>query len=210
MEKSNKFSFNTEAPFTKGMRLLFSKLESHLNLDRACPIYLFGDAATNLYADSLSSGAIQIELGARVHIPQDLTAQVTLANGTPVLFYFDTNHNSNFSMMHPNYRERSVHVDLGLKRIQLYALHPTDLALSRITQLDGGDQAAIRMLVERRYTSAAEIEVNANEALMAFVGNVNMLKTKIGDALRIAKEVEARIAGESTPAVAHSAPKDPA
>jgi hypothetical protein len=210
MEKSNNFSFNTEAPFTKGIRLLFSKLESHLNLDRACPIYLLGDAATNLYADSLSSGAIQIELGARVHIPQDLTAQVALANGTSLLFYFDPNHNSNFSLTHPDYRERSIHVDLGLERIQLCALHPTDLALSRITQLDGGDRAAIRMLVERRYTSAVAIEQSANEALMAFVGNVNMLKTKIRDAVRIAKEVEAKIAGESTPAVAPSAPKDPA
>lgn len=209
MQRSNDFSFNKEAPFSKGLRLLFAKLESHLNLDRPCPIYLVGDAAANLYADFPSSGAIQIELGARVYIPKDLTAQVALENGATLLFYFDPNHNSNFSMMHPNYRERSVHVDLGLKRIQLYALHPTDLALSRVTQLKDGDRASIRILVERGYTSAAAIEESANEALVAVVGNINMLKINIRDAVRLAKEVEAKIAGDSASANAAAAPKDP-
>ena len=125
-------------------------------------------------------------------LPQDLLVEVELEDGTPQVIYLDTNYNPIFALMHEDYQEDSIAVDLGLEQIRVQVLSPTDLALSKIARLADNDREDIRALVNAGLTSADKIEDRATNALGGYVGGLEMLKANLRDAVAIAREEEQR------------------
>ncbi|GAB7541141.1 DUF6036 family nucleotidyltransferase [Cupriavidus sp. 8B] len=190
-------SFHTRTALAEGLRELFKQLEQRLSLRQPLTVYLAGGMAVHLYTASRVTTDVDAEFAGRVLLPQDVLVDVVLEDGTPQVIYLDTNYNPTFALMHEDYQEDSIPVDLGLDQIQVRVLSPVDLAVSKIARLADNDREDICALVAVGLTSADEIEERATSALGGYVGGIEMLRLKLRDTLEIAREQE-RIAAAAT------------
>jgi len=83
--------------------------------------------AVHLYTANRVTTDVDAEFGGRVLLPNDLMVEVTLEDGTPQVVYLDTNYNSTFALLHEDYLDDAVPVDLGVEQIRVHVLSPVDL-----------------------------------------------------------------------------------
>lgn len=183
-------SFHTETALAVGLRELFTQLENRLSLRGPLNVYLAGGMAVHLYTANRVTTDVDAEFGGRIHLPNDLMVEVTLEDGTPQIIYLDTNYNSTFSLMHEDYLDDAIPVDLGVHQIRVHVLSPVDLAVSKIARFADNDKEDIATLVRLGLTSADAIEQRATSALAGFVGGQAMLKLNLRDAVVLARAVE--------------------
>lgn len=183
-------TFYTGTALASGLRKLFLQLEERLSLDQPLNVYLAGGMAVHLYTANRVTTDVDAEFGSRVFLPNDLMLEVALEDGTHQLLYLDTSYNSTFALMHEDYLDDALPVDLGLDQIRLYLLSPVDLAVSKISRLATNDKEDIAALVRLGLTSANAIEERANAALVAYVGGLAMLRLNLQEAVALARKVE--------------------
>jgi len=186
--------FYTRTALANGLRDLFKQLEKRLSLSRPLTVYLAGGMAVHLYTANRVTADVDAEFSGRIIIPNDLMVEITLEDGSPQVIYLDTNYNSTFALMHEDYQDDAIPVDLGLEQIQVRVLSPVDLAVSKIARLADNDREDIQELVRLGLTTANEIEQRAKNALVGYIGGQDMLLVNLRDALAIARNAEARIA----------------
>ena len=131
------------------------------------------------------------EFGSRVFLPSDLVVDVRLEDGTRELLYFDTNYNATFALMHEDYLDDAIALDMGVPQIRLYVLLPLDLAVSKIARFADNDKEDIAELVRLGLTTANEIEQRATQAMAGYVGGLPMLRLNLRDAVALARQAEA-------------------
>ncbi|MBO9329759.1 hypothetical protein C1I89_23225 [Achromobacter pulmonis] len=190
-------AFHTRTALAEGLRELFKQLEKRLSLRSPLNVYLAGGMAVHLYTASRVTTDVDAEFGARVYLPNDLMVEVTLEDGTEQIVYLDTNYNSTFALMHEDYLDDAIPVDLGVDQIRVYVLSPVDLAVSKIARFADNDKEDIAALVRLGLTSADEIERRATDALVGYVGGQAMLEMNLRDAVALARDVEGK--GMSAP-----------
>lgn len=183
--------FHTRTALANGLRVLFKQLEQRLSLLRPVNAYLAGGMAVHLYTANRVTSDVDVEFAGRVFLPNDLMVEITLEDGTPQLVYLDTNYNPSFALMHENYQDDAIPVDLGVDQIRLHVLSPVDLAVSKIARFADNDKEDIAALVSLGLTTADEIEQRANGALAGYVGGQAMLRLNLRDTLALAREIEA-------------------
>lgn len=183
-------AFHTRTALAEGLRELFKQLEERLSLKRPVNVYLAGGMAVHLYTANRVTTDVDAEFGGRVYLPNDLMVEVTLEDGTQQVVYLDTNYNSTFALMHEDYQDDAIPVDLGTEQIRLHVLAPVDLAVSKIARFADNDKDDIATLVRLGLTSADEIEQRATTAMAGYVGGQAMLKLNVRDALALARRVE--------------------
>ncbi|WP_232077026.1 DUF6036 family nucleotidyltransferase [Variovorax sp. PBL-E5] len=184
--------FHTGTALAKGLRELFKQLEERLSLSSPIHVYLAGGMAVHLYTASRVTTDVDAEFGSRVFIPNDLIVDVALEDGTRESVYFDTNYNSSFSLMHEDYLDDAIPLDLGVEQIRLHVLSPLDLAVSKIARFADNDKEDIAELVRLGLTTADEIEQRATSALGGYVGGLAMLRLNLRDAVALARRIEAK------------------
>jgi Nucleotidyltransferase of unknown function (DUF6036) len=184
-------AFHTHTALARGLRELFVQLEQRLALQQPLAVYLAGGMAVHLYTASRVTTDVDAEFGARVLLPNDLMVEITLEDGTPQVVYLDTNYNASFALMHEDYLDDAIALDLGLQHIRLFVLAPVDLAVSKIARLADNDREDIQALVRLGLTTAQAIEQRATSALAGYVGNPNMLLLNLRFALALAHAIEA-------------------
>ena len=190
-------AFHTRTALAEGLRELFKQLEERLSLRSPVNVYLAGGMAVHLYTASRVTTDVDAEFGGRVYLPNDLMVEVTLEDGTQQVVYLDTNYNSTFALMHEDYLDDSIPVDLGMDQIRVHVLSPVDLAVSKIARFADNDKDDIAALVRLGLTSADEIEHRATSALAGYVGGQAMLKLNLRNAVALAREVESeRVAAQ--------------
>ncbi len=182
-----KANFHTSSALALGMRKLFEALELRLNLTAPLAVYLAGGMAAHLYTASRVTTDVDAEFGAKVLLPNDLMVEITLEDGSPQVIYLDTNYNSSFALMHEDYQDDSIEVDLGLQYLHVRVLSPVDLAVSKISRFADNDREDITGLVRFGLTNADEIEQRATSALVGYIGNQAMLLLNLRDALALAR-----------------------
>lgn len=182
--------FHTRTALAGGLRELFKQLETRLSLSSPLNVYLAGGMAVHLYTANRVTTDVDAEFGGRVHLPNDLMVEVTLEDGTQQVVYLDTNYNSTFALMHEDYLNDAIPVDLGLDRIRVHVLSPVDLAVSKIARFADNDKEDIAALVRLGLTTADDIEQRAISAMAGYVGGQAMLKLNLRDAVALAREVE--------------------
>lgn len=182
--------FHTHTALAEGLRELLKQLEGRLSLRKPLTVYLAGGMAVHLYTASRVTTDVDAEFSGRVMLPQDLLVEVTLEDSSTQVIYLDTNYNSTFALMHEDYQEDFIPVDLGLEQIRVRVLSPTDLAVSKIARLADNDREDIQALVAAGLTSADEIEARATDALGGYAGGVEMLRANLRDAVAIARKAE--------------------
>jgi hypothetical protein len=183
--------FHTRTALANGLRVLFKQLELRLSLLRPVNAYLAGGMAVHLYTANRVTSDVDVEFAGRVFLPNDLMVEITLEDGTPQLVYLDTNYNPSFALMHENYQDDAIPVDLGVDQIRVHVLSPVDLAVSKIARFADNDKEDIAALVSLGLTTADEIEQRANGALAGYVGGQAMLRLNLRDTLVLAREIEA-------------------
>lgn len=183
-------AFHTGTALAVGLRELFKQLEERLSLRSPLNVYLAGGMAVHLYTASRVTTDVDAEFGSRVFIPNDLIVDVTLENGTRVSIYFDTNYNASFALLHEDYLDDAIPLDLGVEQIRLHILSPLDLAVSKIARFAGNDKEDIAELVRLGLTSADEIEQRATSALGGYVGGLAMVRLNLRDAVTLARQIE--------------------
>lgn len=183
--------FHTRTALAEGLKELFKQLEERLSLRSPIDVYLAGGMAVYLYTASRVTTDVDAEFGSRVFIPNDLIVDLTLEDGTRESLYFDTNYNSSFALMHEDYLDDAILLDLGVELIRLHVLSPLDLAVSKIARFADNDKEDIAELVRLGLTSSDEIEQRATQALDGYVGGLAMLRLNLRDAVALARQVEA-------------------
>jgi hypothetical protein len=182
--------FHTRTALADGLGKLFRQLEERIALSKPLAVYLAGGMAVHLYTAKRVTTDVDAEFAGRVFIPNDLMVEITLEDGSPQLIYLDTNYNPTFALMHEDYREDAIPVDLGLEHIQVYVLSPVDLAVSKIARLASNDCEDIQELVRLGLTTADEIEQRAKSALVGYVGGQAALLLNLRDAVALARDAE--------------------
>jgi hypothetical protein len=182
--------FHTRTALADGLRKLFRQLEERIALSKPLAVYLAGGMAVHLYTAKRVTTDVDAEFAGRVFIPNDLMVEITMEDGSPQLIYLDTNYNPTFALMHEDYREDAIPVDLGLEHIQVYVLSPVDLAVSKIARLASNDCEDIQELVRLGLTTADEIEQRAKSALVGYVGGQAALLLNLRDAVALARDAE--------------------
>jgi len=183
-----------DTPLIRAMIKIFERLDA--DIDRPLNVWLAGGIAMHIYNQLRSTGDIDAEFGSRIFIPNNLIVDVEDGNEDQAKkLYFDTNYSAMFALAHQDYQHDAIPLDLGYpdrgpKFLKVYVLCPVDLAVSKIARFSENDQKDIENLVKQRLVSSKEIEIRAMEALSHFVGNTNMLRFNIRDAVDIAKEAE--------------------
>ncbi len=185
-------TFYTHTALAQGLRELFVRLEQRLALHQPLAVYLAGGMAVHLYTASRVTTDVDAEFGARVLLPNDLMVEITLEDGTPQVIYLDTNYNASFALLHEDYLDNAIALDLGLQHIKLFVLSPVDLAVSKIARWADNDREDVQALVLRGLTTSQAIEQRATSALAGYVGNQNMLLLNLHDALALARAIEAK------------------
>jgi hypothetical protein len=188
-------AFHTRTALAKGLHDLFKQLEQRLSLSKPLTVYLAGGMAVHLYTANRVTTDVDAEFSGRIIIPNDLMVEITLEDGSPQLIYLDTNYNSTFALMHEDYQDDAIPVDLGLEYIQVRVLSPADLAVSKIARLADNDREDIQALVRLGLTTANDMERRANSALVGYIGGQTLLQANLRDALAIARNEEAHMAG---------------
>lgn len=182
--------FHTHTALAEGLRELFKQLEQRLALGRPLNVYLAGGMAVHLYTADRVTTDVDAEFGGRVHLPNDLMVEVMLEDGTPQVVYLDTNYNSSFALMHEDYLDDAIPIDLGVDQIRVHVLSPVDLAVSKIARFADNDKEDIAALVRLGLTSADAIEQRATSALAGYIGRQAMLKLNLRDAVALARREE--------------------
>jgi hypothetical protein len=182
--------FHTRTALAIGLRDLFKQLEERLSLTNPINVYLAGGMAVHLYTANRVTTDVDAEFAGRVYLPNDLMVEVTLEDGSPQVIYLDTNYNSTVALMHENYHDDAIPLDLGVDQIRLHVLSPVDLAVSKIARFADNDKEVIAALVRLGLTTANEIEQRATSALAGYIGGQAMLKLNLRDAIALAHDVE--------------------
>lgn len=185
-------TFHTRTALAEGLRELFKQLAERLGLTSPVNVYLAGGMAVHLYTANRVTTDVDAEFGGRIYLPNDLMVEVSLEDGTQQVVYLDTNYNSTFALMHEDYLDDSIPVDLGVEQFRVRVLSPVDLAVSKIARFAENDREDIAALVRRGLTNANEIEARANEALGGFIGGEAMLKLNLLDAVQLARDAESQ------------------
>lgn len=187
---SHTYSFHTETNQAKALKALLLQLEERLKLTQPVRVYLAGGMAVHLYTAMRTTTDVDAEFDKRIPVPGDVIVDVLQDDGSTQPMYIDTNYNSTFALMHPDYQVDAEFVDFGLPNFRVYVLQPVDLAVSKIARFQDVDREDIRALVLHSLTTADEIQRRADEATGYFVGGQEMLSYNIRDAVAIARAAE--------------------
>lgn len=179
-----------EAPLIVGMKQLFKELSLAITPNQSINVYLAGGMAVHLYTANRVTTDVDAEFGRRILIPADLTVHVKSEDGLDQILYFDTNYNSTFALMHENYTDDAIPVDLGVNGFNVKVLSPTDLVVSKISRFATHDKEDIESLLRAGLTTSKEIEKRAEEAISGYVGNTSMLRINLRDTLDLARKIE--------------------
>lgn len=185
--------FHTHTALAEGLRELLRQLSKRLALSRPLRVYLAGGMAVHLYTGSRVTTDVDAEFGSRIFVPSDLVVDVTLEDGARESVHFDTNYNATFALMHEDYLDDAIPLDLGLENIQLHVLSPLDLAVSKIARFASNDREDIATLVRLGLVSADDMERRATGAIAGFVGGQSMLLLNLRDAVALARHAEAQL-----------------
>ncbi|MDR0275563.1 MAG: hypothetical protein LBI48_09545 [Burkholderiaceae bacterium] len=182
--------FHTGTALAGALRKILRRLEQEIAPDAPICVYLAGGMAVHLYTGKRVTTDIDAEFSRRIVLPPDLTVDVTLEDGSEKLVYLDGNYNSTFGLMHEDYLEDALPINLGTGKFSVCVLAPVDLAVSKIARLADSDKEDIAELARAGLTTAEAIEQRAREAAKYCAAPPVLLEYNIRDAVEIARQAQ--------------------
>lgn len=144
-------------------------------------IYLVGCAAMHVLTGCRVSDDVQIFFSQPVLVPNDLGASYLSDNGVREYVYFDPGFNPHRCPMSPDYEQRALKTRLAeFRGVEVFALAPIDLAISKLGRFDHDDQADIKALIDYGLlVNASEFTRYANEAIDRLLGSRPILDERV-------------------------------
>jgi hypothetical protein len=158
----------------------------------AVPVYVAGGAASHLYTGSRFSADVDATLGRRLLLPGDLQVMYKAGDGKNRTLYFDRQYNDTLGLMHEDAHSDSVSIDVpgvNRKRLDVRLLAPVDLAVSKLARFADPDQEDIKALARAGLLDSAQLRKRALDALKAYIGRVNDVRTSVDQACRMVDEI---------------------
>lgn len=178
--------------FTKVIAKIVATLE---NVDPdllPIKLYVAGGAALHLRTGSRVTADIDAVFSQRVVIHDDLKASYRDTDGRARLLYFDRSYNDTFGLLHPDAYRDSEHVDLqGIDNaiLEVRALSPLDLAVSKLSRFSDQDREDIEILARNGLIDAKTLRERAEEALEGYVGDIKPVRTTIEMACKLVEAI---------------------
>lgn len=156
-------------------------------------MYVAGGAAMHFYTGERTSKDIDAVFSHRIVLPDDLEVAYRDSDGGARLLYFDRQYNDTFSLMHENAQDDSVPLalkDIDPEVLDVRLLSALDLAVSKISRFGRSDREDMMSLARHGLIRSAQLRKRAEEAVQAYVGNLDTLRASIDLACRIVEDVE--------------------
>ena len=165
------------------------------DLKEPVKMFMAGGMAINFYTGYRPTTDVDASFSRRLLLPKADSLVVSFENteGKQKVVYFDTNYNTSFALIHPDYEHDAYKVlgnEFENKKLQLYILSPIDLALSKVARFQGNDKEDIAELAKNKLVSARLLNERASEALDYYVGNTDSLLFNLKEASNIINEAQ--------------------
>ncbi len=141
-----------------------------------------GGAALYLRTGSRVSIGIDGVFSRRVVIDDDLEASYRDKDGRARVLYLDRNYNDTLGLLHENAHEDAERVDLPGNDgsvVEVRALTPLDLAVSKLARFSDQDREDIEVLAREKLVDAKSLRKRAEEALSGYVGDLKSIRTSL-------------------------------
>ncbi|WP_051246921.1 DUF6036 family nucleotidyltransferase [Thermomonas fusca] len=151
---------------------------------QALPIrmYIAGGSALHLYTGSRVTRDVDAAFSHRIALPDDLEVSYPAEDGNAALLYFDRNYNDTLGLLHEDAYDNAIPIALhGVDRavLDVRLLSPLDLAVSKLGRFSSQDREDIRTLARAGLINADALRQRAEEALGAYIGNLDRLRGSI-------------------------------
>jgi len=183
--------------YLKAFTEVMKRIEHALGKGSGKPVVICiaGGAALHLYTGGRVSKDIDATVMARFLPPDNLEVSYRDADGHARLLYFDTQYNDTYGLLHEDAYEDALSIKLpGIDptRLDVRLLSPLDLAVSKLSRFEAHDQSDIRALAQAGLIDAKQLRKRAEEALPAYVGDLQRVKNSIGLAEKLVLRVQPR------------------
>jgi len=143
----------------------------------ALPIrmYIAGGAALHLYTGSRVTMDVDAIFSRRVLFADDLSVSWRDTDGRARALYLDRNYNDTLGLMHEEAYDDALPVAIaGIDPsiLQIYALSPLDLAVSKIARFSEQDRGDIETLARAGLIDTEAFRTRATEAVAGYVGDL--------------------------------------
>lgn len=147
-----------------------------------------GGAALHLLTGARVTEDIDATFSKRVLLNEDIEVSYRDPDGRARLMYLDRNYNDTLGLLHEKAYQDSRRVDIpGIdsKLIEVRVLQPVDLAVTKLARFTDQDREDLQLLARRGLIDSAAVRKRAEEALAAYVGEVDSVRTSIDVACRL-------------------------
>ena len=163
------------------------------DLKEPVKMIIAGGVAVNFYCGSRATVDVDASFSRRIALPDDLVVPYETPDGKLLTVHLDTNYNTTFAVMHEDYEQDAIAVELTDfvgKNIKLFLLSPVDLAVSKIARLEGPDRGDIAALAEARLISSKDVAQRAEEAISYYVGSLDRVRGNLRETLKIIEDTQ--------------------
>ena len=151
-------------------------------------MYIAGGAALHLLTGARVSEDVDAVFSKRVLLNDEIEVSYRDADGRARLLYLDRNYNDSLGLLHENAHKDSRPVDIpgvDKKLVEVRVLAPIDLAVSKLSRFGDQDRDDILLLAKEGLIDAAALRKRAEQALGAYVGDLNSVRNSIDVACRL-------------------------
>jgi Nucleotidyltransferase of unknown function (DUF6036) len=151
-------------------------------------MYVAGGAALQLHIGTRVSEDIDATFSRRLVLSNDLSVSYRDVDGHARVLYLDRNYNDSLGLLHEDAYSDSVPISIpGVDRkwVDVRLLSPLDLAVSKLSRFSDQDRQDIEALARERLISAKALRRRAEEALVGYIGNIDVLRNTIDIACRL-------------------------
>jgi len=145
-------------------------------------MYLAGGAAMHYYTGARTTDDVDAVFSTRVMLPQDLEVYYVNAEGKPRLLYFDRQYNDTLGLLHEDAQQDSIPLSIpgvDARVLEVRALSPVDLAVSKIGRFEDHDRGDIATLAQHGLITERAVRRRTEEALSYYVGTTERARTSL-------------------------------
>lgn len=184
---------NAHQPYLEAFAQIVRRVAGKVAGAKNLPIrmYVAGGAALHLFTGARISADIDASFSARLIFAEDIQVSYRDADGRARLLYLDRNYSETLGLLHEDARKDSKVVEIpgvDAKVIEVRALSPVDLAVSKLGRFTDQDRSDIETLAKLRLIDERSLRSRAEEALRGYVGDERHVRTSIDLACNLVRE----------------------
>lgn len=191
--------YHLKSEYGKAFTEVLSRIQGNLKEtpSAALPIrmYVAGGAAMHLLTGERVTADVDAVFSKRVVFKDELSVAYRDADGSARILYLDRAYNDTLGLMHEKAYADSqpVHVPgIDKKLLAVRVLSPLDLAVSKLARFADADRSDIELLARKGLIDSRSLRKRAQDALGAYVGNVDSVRASIDIACRLVDAIAAR------------------